>query len=194
MSDLYLASKSPRRRELLAQIGVRYTVINVDVTEMREVNEVPLAYVQRLSYSKAMAGAALFKDKPVLGADTIVVLEQGGDLDVLEKPKNKDHAVAMLMALSDRQHQVITSVTICHYEHCETRVNTSTVEFRPINEAEALRYWLTGEPADKAGAYGIQGLGGVFVRQLKGSYSSVVGLPLLETTELLTKFNVTYWQ
>jgi len=194
MSDLYLASQSPRRRELLTQIGVRFTTIDVNVPEVKECNELPLAYVQRLSRSKAMAGAALFNDKPVLGADTIVVLQQGNKLDVLEKPKNKEHALAMLMALSGRQHQVITAVTVCQHQHCETRVNTSTVEFRPITDAQAMRYWLTGEPVDKAGAYGIQGLGAVFVRQIKGSYSSVVGLPLFETTELLTKFNVDYWQ
>jgi septum formation protein len=191
MTDLYLASQSPRRRELLRQIGVRYTIVDVSVLEVRAINELPLDYVQRLACAKALAGALLFNDKPVLGADTIVVLPQG---DVLEKPKNKKHAIAMLMSLSDKQHQVMTAVSICHQQRCETRVNTSIVEFRPIDEPTALRYWQTGEPADKAGAYGIQGLGGVFVRQIIGSYSSVVGLPLLETTELLTQFNVDYWQ
>jgi septum formation protein len=194
MSDLYLASKSPRRRELLSQIGVRYTVVDVNVPEVQAINELPLDYVQRLACAKAMAGALLFNDKPVLGADTIVVLPQNGKFDVLEKPKNKEHAIAMLMSLSDKQHQVITAVTVCHHQRCETRVNKSIVEFRSIDERTALCYWQTGEPADKAGAYGIQGLGSVFVRQIVGSYSSVVGLPLFETSELLTRFNVDYWQ
>jgi septum formation protein len=194
MTDLYLASQSPRRRELLSQIGVRFKVIDVDVPEVREINESPLDYVRRLSCSKAKAGALLFNDKPVLGADTIVVLQQRQELLVLEKPKNQDHAVAMLMLLSDSLHQVITSVSICHHQRCETRVHSSSVEFRAINEQEAIRYWQTGEPVDKAGAYGIQGLGAIFVRQIEGSYSSIVGLPLFETIELLTQFNVDYWQ
>lgn len=194
MSSLYLASQSPRRRELLNQIGVPHTVVNVNVAEVRAVDESPLDYVQRLARSKALAGAALFNDKPVLGADTIVVLPQGVEFDVLEKPRDKEHAIAMLISLSDRQHQVITAVTVCHHRRCETRVNASIVEFRAIDERTALRYWQTGEPVDKAGAYGIQGLGSVFVRRITGSYSSVVGLPLFETTELLTLFNVDYWQ
>lgn len=194
MSSLYLASQSPRRRELLTQIGVGFTVINVDVVEKREAYEQPLDYVQRLSHAKAMAGAAEFSDKPVLGADTIVVLEQGSDLLVLEKPKDMQHGVEMLMHLSGRRHQVITAVTVHHKNKSKTRVNTSTVEFRSIDEREAARYWSTGEPKDKAGGYGIQGLGSVFVRQISGSYSSIVGLPLFETTELLRAFNVDYWQ
>ena len=194
MSDLYLASQSPRRRELLSQIGVSHTVIDVNVPEVKAIDELPLDYVQRLSGAKARAGALLFDDKPVLGADTIVVLPSGGGFDVLEKPKNKKHAIAMLMSLSDKQHQVITAVSISYRKRCETRISTSIVEFRSIDERTALRYWQTGESADKAGAYGIQGLGGVFVRQIIGSYSAVVGLPLFETSQLLTLFDIDYWQ
>ena len=125
MSDLYLASKSPRRRELLSQIGVRHTIVDVNVPEVQGIDELPLDYVQRLSCAKARAGALLFSDKPALGADTIVVLPQGGEFDVLEKPKNKEHAVAMLMSLSDKQHQVITAVSICHHQRCETQGSNS---------------------------------------------------------------------
>ncbi len=194
MSDIYLASQSPRRRELLSQIGVSFSVTDVDVPEERALNEHPLDYVQRLAQSKAMAGLELVNDKPVLGADTIVVLEQGNTFVILEKPRDKNHAIAMLMSLSNRQHQVITAVAVCDKRRCEIRVNQTLVEFREVSEREADAYWLTGEPADKAGAYGIQGLGGVFVSKLEGSYSSVVGLPLFETTELLTIFDIAYWQ
>jgi septum formation protein len=173
---------------------VSHTVIDVNVPEVQAINELPLDYVQRLSGAKARAGALLFNDKPVLGADTIVVLPLGSGSDVLEKPKDKKHAIAMLMSLSDKQHQVITAVSICYHQRCETRVSTSIVEFGSIDERTALRYWQTGEPVDKAGAYGIQGLGGVFARQIIGSYSAVVGLPLFETSQLLTLFDIDYWQ
>ncbi len=127
MSDLYLASKSPRRRELLSQIGVRHTIVDVNVPELQAINELPLDYVQRLACAKARAGALLFSDKPVLGADTIVVLPQNDKFEVLEKPKNKEHASGMLKTRSDKRHQVITAVSICHHQRCETRVNTSIV-------------------------------------------------------------------
>ncbi len=193
MPDIYLASQSPRRRELLLQIGVSFEVVDVDVPEEREANESPLDYVKRLAQTKAMAGLGVVDDKPILGADTIVVLEQSDEPIILEKPRDKSHAIEMLMALSGGQHQVITAVAVCDKSRIDIRVNQTRVEFREISEQEASAYWLTGEPADKAGAYGIQGLGGVFVRRLEGSYSSVVGLPLFETTELLSLFDIPYW-
>ncbi len=193
--DLYLASQSPRRRDLLNQIGVRFEVINVDVPEQREHGETPANYVQRLSLSKAKAGADLVVDKPVLGADTIVVLEpleQGASI-ILEKPGSEEEAIGMLLALSGRTHQVMTAVTIYDQSRSQTVLNQTSVNFRKIDPVEASRYWQTGEPVDKAGAYGIQGLGSVFVESINGSYSSVVGLPLVETAQLLNSFGVPIW-
>jgi len=198
--SLYLASKSPRRRELLEQIGVRYDVLIVDVPEQQSPGESPQDYVQRLAKAKAQAGLqSLLAHSPlslgerkvvVLGADTIVEYEG----DVLEKPLNQSHGLAMLKRLSGREHRVMTAVSICSNEQSQTLCDISRVRFREISEEEALRYWLSGEPADKAGGYGIQGLGGVFVENLQGSYTSVVGLPLYQTHELLRAFSVPVWQ
>lgn len=185
--SIYLASQSPRRRELLDQIGVAYQVVSVDVEEARADDEVAADYVQRLSLDKALAGANIYVDKPVLGADTIVVLEG----DVLEKPISQEHAVAMLLRLSGNTHQVMTAISIVFQDKCYTRMNTTSVRFRPITEQEARQYWLTGEPKDKAGGYGIQGFGAVFVETISGSYSSVVGLPLYETASLLRDVGIT---
>lgn len=186
---IYLASQSPRRRELLEQIGVSYDVLSVNVEECQQSSETATDYVQRLSLEKALAGAALVSDRPVLGADTIVVL---GD-DVLEKPLSEDHAVAMLLRLSGHTHQVMTAVSLVFQAQQRTCINVTSVTFRVISDAEARRYWLSGEPKDKAGAYGIQGLGAVFVEHIEGSYSSVVGLPLFETSALLADFGVSMW-
>lgn len=186
---IYLASQSPRRRELLEQIGVSYDVLSVNVEECQQSSEAATDYVQRLSLEKALAGAALVSDRPVLGADTIVVL---GD-DVLEKPLSEDHAVAMLLRLSGHTHQVMTAVSLVFQAQQRTCINVTSVTFRAISDAEARRYWLSGEPKDKAGAYGIQGLGAVFVEHIEGSYSSVVGLPLFETSALLADFGVSMW-
>ncbi|WP_075187250.1 Maf family protein [Teredinibacter haidensis] len=190
--NLYLASKSPRRRELLTQIGVRYQCISVDVPEERELDEKPQDYVCRLAQSKAQAGAALVADShiPVLGSDTVVVCCD----QVLEKPEDQQQGVEMLLALAGREHRVLTAISLCTAERSETRVNTTSVRFRDIGQSEAERYWRTGEPWDKAGGYGIQGLGAVFVEQITGSYTGVVGLPLFETCQLLSLFNVPIWQ
>ncbi|MFT6102308.1 MAG: septum formation protein [Candidatus Endobugula sp.] len=181
---IYLASQSPRRRELLEQIGVEYQTLTVDVEEQRSDNESPTEYVQRLSLDKAKAGALLKQDHPVLGADTIVVLND----TVLEKPQSEVHGIEMLLRLSGNTHQVMTAVTVVYGERCETRVNVTSVRFRPLSEQEARQYWLSGEPKDKAGGYGIQGKAAVFVEEIQGSYSSVVGLPLFETANLLETF------
>ncbi|MGH1486253.1 MAG: Maf family protein [Cellvibrionaceae bacterium] len=193
-ADIYLASRSPRRRELLSQIGVNFDVLTVDVLEQREPQESPECYVQRLSLLKASAGLeehkALLNSKPVMGADTIVVLNN----EVLEKPRSKANAVDMLLSLSGQSHKVMTSVSLVNDREQKTVLNITEVTFRTLTHEEADDYWQTGEPSDKAGGYGIQGLGAIFVEQIKGSYSSVVGLPLLETTQLLQTFNVPIWQ
>lgn len=186
---LLLASSSPRRRELLDQIGVRYRVVEVRVPETPRPEEKPQDYVVRLAESKARAGADADADCPALGADTIVVINNA----ILEKPRDRKHAEDMLKRLSGDTHQVMTAVSVCHGERCKTLLNITEVDFRPISTEEIDRYWQTGEPHDKAGAYGIQGLAGVFVSQIRGSYSSVVGLPLYETQLLLREFSVPVW-
>ena len=182
---IYLASQSPRRRELLQQIGVDYEVLAVNVEEQKQDDESPVDYVQRLSQEKACAGAKIKNDHPVLGADTVVVLNDR----VLEKPQSEQDAIDMLLSLSGNTHQVITAVTVVLGSRRETRVNITSVRFRAVSEEEARGYWATGEPKDKAGAYGIQGKAAVFVEEIQGSYSSVVGLPLFETASLLKAFH-----
>lgn len=187
--DLLLASKSPRRRELLQQIGVNFDVLDVNVLERRGQFETPQQYVQRLAAQKAHAGSVLRPDIPVLGADTIVVQND----TVFEKPRDKNHALAMLAQLAGNEHQVYTAVAIHHGQRQQVALCCSTVTLRDISPAEADRYWSTGEPLDKAGGYGIQGLAAVFVAHLQGSYSNVVGLPLMETQQLLAQFDVPIW-
>ncbi|MBV4550282.1 Maf-like protein [Pseudomonas sp. SWRI102] len=193
MKPLYLASGSPRRRELLAQIGVPFTAISADIDETPLDQETPSAYVERLARGKAEAGRhalASGVEGCVLGADTAVVL-QGR---ILGKPVDQADALSMLLSLSGRDHEVLTAIAVVDGQHCETRVVRSRVCFRLITEQEALAYWASGEPRDKAGGYGIQGLGAVFVAGLEGSYSAVVGLPLCETAELLGHFGIPCWQ
>ncbi len=188
--DLYLASKSPRRRELLSQIGVRYKVVSVNVPEEPGDSEPPQAYVERLAVDKAHAGVTQTSGLPVLGSDTIVV-HRGR---ILEKPENREQGISMLLDLSESTHSVLTSVCVSDGNRSHVKVNATSVGFRKIDEREATSYWNTGEPADKAGGYGIQGLGSIFVSTISGSYSAVVGLPLTETAELLTEFSVPIWQ
>lgn len=185
MSPIYLASASPRRAELLTQLGVPFTRLVTEVVEQQKPNESPLDYVTRLSQDKALAGVKIAPDnRPVLGADTIVVI---GDL-VLEKPLSPSHAFEILTQLSGRSHQVITAVTLADSLRITTRSVQTTVTFCHLSPERISQYIETQEPMDKAGAYGIQGLGGNFVREIQGSYSAVVGLPLVETFELLTDF------
>jgi septum formation protein len=193
MATLHLASGSPRRRELLAQIGVPFVTLSAAVDETALPNESAERYVERLAREKALAGlAALEQPKAavVLGADTSVVL----DGRILGKPENRAEALATLAALSGREHQVLTAVALASGERIESRVVTSRVRFRPLRAGEAEAYWDTGEPRDKAGSYGIQGLAAVFVSQIEGSYSAVVGLPLCETAQLLEEFGIPCWQ
>jgi septum formation protein len=182
---IYLASQSPRRRELLQQIGVSHEVLQVSVDETPRTGEAAAEYVLRLALAKAEAGARQSRRLPVLAADTAVVL---GDR-ILGKPADRTEAIAMLQCLAGRTHKVLTGVAL-HHGRSDSRLSVSRVTFRPISEQEALAYWATGEPADKAGGYGIQGRGALFISQLQGSYSGVMGLPLFETAELLQRAGV----
>lgn len=193
MATLYLASGSPRRRELLTQIAVPFLTHSVPIDENALPDESPIAYVERLACAKAQAGLAALADTAdavVLGADTAVVL----DGRILGKPADRDEALATLRDLSGRSHQVLTAVALVSRERLASRVVTSQVTFRSLTQAEIEAYWASGEPQDKAGCYGIQGLAAVFVSQLQGSYSAVVGLPLCETAALLAEFAIPCWQ
>lgn len=184
LPTLYLASASPRRRELLTQIGVHFVTLTVAVEERRLAGESPADYVQRVALAKARAGAALLSAtavRPVLGADTEVVIDDR----VLGKPADRAHGIAMLEHLSGRDHEVLTAVAVVDGQRELTRLSRSTVTFRELAIAECEAYWDTGEPSGKAGGYAIQGRGAVFVAALSGSYSGVMGLPLFETAQIL---------
>ena len=195
LPSLYLASQSPRRRELLQQIGVSFQVVDAVVTEVPHGNEIPSEYVQRLAQEKAKAGLANLKrlqweDRPVLGADTIVVINN----EILEKPRDSEHAAAMLSKLSGATHQVMTAVAMITDDRQQIKLSVTDVVFRPLSDSEIDSYWQTREPYDKAGGYAIQGLGAVFVQQIRGSYTGVVGLPIEQTILLLREFSVPWWQ
>ena len=197
MPQLHLASGSPRRRELLTQIGVPFTVLSAQIDETPLPNEPAVAYVERLARGKAEAGLAQLSADGlpgdgacVMGADTAVVL----DGLILGKPVDEADALAMLAALSAREHEVLTAIAVIDRQRCETRTVSSRVRFRSIATHEAKAYWASGEPRDKAGSYAIQGLAAIFVEGLQGSYSAVVGLPLCETAELLGRFGIPCWQ
>ncbi len=185
---IFLASRSPRRQELLSQIGVAYELLDVAVDERIHPNECPERYAQRLALEKARAGAQALstgQPQPVLAADTCVVVHGR----ILGKPQDRDQGLWMLDQLSDATHEVYTAVCLGR-EHFETRLSISRVTFRALTAGEISAYWASGEPADKAGGYAIQGLGGQFVRWLEGSYSGVMGLPLYETAELLQRAGI----
>jgi septum formation protein len=189
---VYLASASPRRSELLRQIGVPFEVRAAAIPEDQAPGERPEAYVLRLAAAKASAVAAALAPpevRPVLAADTAVVL----DHEVLGKPADVAEAAAMLERLSGRTHRVLTAVTLRCGAEVQPLLSESEVRFRVTTAAERLAYCATGEPFDKAGGYGIQGHAAVFVEDLQGSYSGVVGLPLFETAELLTRAGVHCW-
>lgn len=186
MTTLYLASGSPRRQELLTQLGVSFERIVTGVDEIRLPGETAQQYVSRLARDKATAGVAMVsRDLPVLGADTIVVLNG----EVLEKPQDQAHACAMLQLLSGKTHQVMTAVAIADSTNLLDCLVVTEVTFRPLSERDIAEYVASGEPMDKAGAYGIQGLGGRFVIKINGSYHAVVGLPLVETDALIATFS-----
>jgi len=191
---LVLASGSPRRRELLATLGVPFEVSPIPIDETPAEGEVPADYVVRMAREKALAGfrAAHTEQRNcrVLGADTSVVVDD----QILGKPTHAADAESMLKRLSGRQHQVLTAVALQAPEQVEVRLSVSKVTFHPLSDADIRAYWRTGEPADKAGAYGIQGLGARFVHRLEGNYHAVVGLPIDATADLLSRAGFVLWQ
>ena len=186
--DIYLASASPRRQELLTQIGIRFELLKVSVAEIPAPGEKPRDFVQRMALEKARAGKQLLASDdphPVLGADTAVVVDDR----IFGKPANKDEAFAMLSSLSGRKHQVISAVVlVADYE--AIRINISEVTFDSLSPEQINAYWNSGECEDKAGAYAIQGRAAAFILDLQGSYSGVMGLPLYETAALLNEFGI----
>lgn len=185
-----LASVSPRRRELLAQIGVPHTVVGADIDESVRSGEAPRDYVLRMARQKALTVRERGEALPVLAADTTVVL----DNIIYGKPRDRDDGLAMLGRLSGRTHEVLTAVALAHLSEVSLRLSVSTVRFRELSPEERAAYWDTGEPRDKAGGYAIQGAAAVFIESLSGSYSGVMGLPLFETGELLRAVGVPYWE
>lgn len=196
---IFLASRSPRRRELLAQMGVHFDLLmfrgpergEIAVDESPILGESPDAYVKRVSEDKARYACSIHQmrrlpDYPLLSADTTVSI----DGQIIGKPMGVSHAKVILERLSGKSHQVLTAVTIVHGDRLETVVSTSQVRFRTLSSQDIERYVQTGEPLDKAGAYGIQGRAGVFVEEIVGSYTGIMGLPLCETQALLRRFSI----
>ena len=194
---IYLASRSPRRRELLAQIGVRFELLmfrgipreDPDIDEAVLPGETPEDYVVRVTLAKAQAGLRRIRERhliphPVLAADTTVEV----DGSVIGKPEHEADAVAILQRLSGRSHRVLTAVALADIDSTEHLLNVSEVRFRPLENEEIRRYVASGEPLDKAGAYGIQGRAAIFVEEIRGSYTGIMGLPLYETAILLRHF------
>jgi len=179
---LHLASSSPRRAEILRSLGLEFSAHGVDIDEVQQSGESARRMVLRLAEAKALAAGATSADL-VLGSDTAVVLDER----VFGKPQGLDDAVRMLLELSGRTHVVMTGVAVRSAQGVASTISTTKVRFREIGRDEALAYWHSGEPRDKAGAYGIQGRGGVFVEAIEGSYSGVVGLPVFETARLLER-------
>jgi len=194
---IYLASRSPRRRELLKQIGVAFEVLvlrdhpgrSVDVDESQQPGEGPDDYVRRVCRMKVEAGwervlQRRLRQFPVLAADTVVCVDE----IILGKPPDFAHAAKMLRLLSGREHRVLTAVALKLADRLELTVSESRVRFTELSQADIEAYVASGDASDKAGAYGIQGRAGAFITELHGSYSGVMGLPLYETTQLLKKF------
>jgi septum formation protein len=190
-AELTLASASPRRRELLAAMGVEFNVHSADIDESRNEGEAPEDFVIRLAREKAKQAVLdieLDEKNAVLAADTIVVL---GD-SVFGKPSDLDPAKRIWAALSGNKHQVMTAVCLLRDDKPQLKLSITDVEFGRITEEQMLRYWATGEPVDKAGAYAIQGFASAWVKQISGSYSNVVGLPLREVNQLLTEIDLNW--
>jgi nucleoside triphosphate pyrophosphatase len=184
--SIYLASGSPRRRELLKQIGVDFSVLTVDIDERHFENEIPLDYVQRVAIAKAETGKDTLKPQhvlPVMGADTSVVV----DNIILGKPKDEADSRSMLQLLSGRSHQVLTAVAMATEQETLCAISESTVHFAKLSDDDIAWYTKTQEGRDKAGSYAVQGLAAIFIEQIQGSYSGIMGLPLRETSMLLKK-------
>lgn len=188
--QLVLASRSPRRAELLAQLQVAFRVVPVACDESALPGEAPDALVKRLAETKATLGHEAGSGLPVLGADTVVVI----DGRVLGKPGSPEEGLSMLKRLNGRQHDVLTAVAMRVAGRGEVALSRSRVFFGDVDEEQLRRYWATGAGLDKAGGYGIQGIGGILVRRIDGSHSGVMGLPVYETEALLRAFGVDTWQ
>lgn len=191
MNKLILASQSPRRKELLTQLGYQFTTQVADIDETPLQNEMPKDYVLRLAKQKAQVifqslSGTEQANSIVLGSDTCVVT---GDT-ILGKPEDEAQCISMLEQLSDGNHQVLTSIAAINEQSILSDVVTTEVYFKPLTLNEIKRYWQTGEPCDKAGSYAIQGIGGQFVTKINGSYSAVVGLPLYETAQMLATLGI----
>lgn len=185
--QLYLASRSPRRAQLLRQLGLHFEVIDVEVPEVPAPGQDPAEYALGIAAAKAAAGRAAAPGAlPVLAADTDVSI----DGEILGKPRAREDAIRMLLRLSGRTHEVCSAVAVAQGERLETVLSRTRVTFADIAPQAAADYWDSGEPADKAGAYAVQGYAARWVRSIEGSYSGVVGLPLYETALLLERFNV----
>jgi len=188
-ADIYLASRSPRRQELLQQIHIGYRLLDIDIPEVPNKTEPADIFVQRMALAKARAGLNQLQNNdplPVLGADTIVVV----DGEIMGKPIDKKHAIGMLQRLSNREHDVFSSVALINHEQKIVKLNKNKVTFRALSDEDIETYWTSGECQDKAGAYGIQGKAAAFIKNLSGSYSGVMGLPLFETSEVLQLFGI----
>ncbi|MEE9326215.1 MAG: Maf family protein [Cocleimonas sp.] len=188
MSEIILASASPRRAELLDQIGVCYQVQVVDIDESPLEREAAEQLVKRLAIEKSQAIDSA--NIPVLGADTLGVI----DNRLLVKPQNYEHAHEMLSCMSGSWHEILSAVAISYEDKTDVALNKNNVLFRCITDDEIKSYWQTSEPQDKAGAYAIQGLAALFIERIEGSYSGIMGLPLFETAQLLSKFNIQTWR
>lgn len=183
---IYLASQSPRRSELLQQIGISFQKLPVEIDESPAPAESARDYVVRMASEKAHQAYAETGKGPVLAADTTVVCNNR----IFGKPRNQDHFQEMMRLLSQNTHQVMTAVTVVDGKQAWSAFSCSDVTFRAITQQEILHYWQTGEPHDKAGGYAIQGHGAIFIQEIRGSYSGIMGLPIYETAELLSYFGV----
>ncbi|GAA0399690.1 Maf family protein [Cocleimonas flava] len=184
MSQIILASASPRRAELLDQVGITYDIQSVDIDESVRPNESAEDLVQRLAIEKSLAVANA--DKPVLGSDTLGLIND----HILVKPTDLDHSIKMLSDMSGNWHEILSAVAISYNGNTHVKLNRNRVLFREITQDEMIRYWKTGEPQDKAGSYAIQGIAAMFIQRIEGSYSGIMGLPLFETMQLLNDLGI----
>ncbi len=199
--DIYLASSSPRRSEILKNLKVNFEILKCDFDESNFTDESPEDFVIKNTHQKCVAAHAIrqkkkLPNKPILTADTIVAMDD----KIFGKPQNKDHAIAMLLEFSGRKHSVMTCVCLGETEsqsNAEVKMMfdlvKTEIQFANLTANQCAKYWETNEPKDKAGAYGIQGFGALFVESLEGSYSNVVGLPIVETCKIFKEKNIAYW-
>ncbi|WP_299872436.1 nucleoside triphosphate pyrophosphatase [uncultured Cocleimonas sp.] len=184
MSQIILASASPRRAELLDQVCITYDIQSVDIDESIKPNESAEDLVQRLAIEKSQA--VTNTDKPVLGSDTLGLIND----HILVKPTDLDHSIKMLSDMSGNWHEILSAVAISYNGNTHVKLNRNRVLFREISQDEMIRYWKTGEPQDKAGSYAIQGIAAMFIQRIEGSYSGIMGLPLFETMQLLNDLGI----